>query len=155
MTPDVILGTLLGTALATALFTRALLGWLARHAPDLPSARSMHSRVTPRGGGLAFAAVVLLVQAVLTGTAEPPQTSWPGWLAALGFATIGWMDDRRSRSVRLRLGLQTLVATLYVLAEIATLMPGAHVAARAVAGMVLVLGVMWMVNLTNFLDGAV
>lgn len=154
MTPGVILGTLFGTALATALLTRALLGWLTRHAPDVPGARSMHSRITPRGGGLAFAAVVLLVQGVLTGATAAPQTTWPGWLAALAFAAIGWMDDRRSRSVRLRLGLQALVASLYALAEAATLMPGAPLAARVGAGVVLAFGVMWMVNLSNFLDGA-
>src|SRR6185503_12601951 len=87
----------------------ALLTWLAlKHALaqgmlDMPNARSSHVRATPRGGGIAIA-IVALVGALLASAAG--HVSWPISLtlvaAGAAVATIGYLDDRRGMSRRVR-----------------------------------------------------
>lgn len=139
-------------AVAAALATRALVGWLTVRALDLPNARSMHTQPTPRGGGLVFAAIVLAMHAALLLQGRLPAAGWWWWLAAAAFAALGWMDDLRPRSVGLRLALQGLIASVFVLgfaAPFAVLYP-----AWAALTVLAIVAVIWAVNATNFIDGA-
>jgi Fuc2NAc and GlcNAc transferase len=120
---------------------------------DVPNYRSSHSIPTPRGGGIALVGSVLLV-----GAYEAAQTGGlsrlvllvlMGAIAALAF--IGWMDDRGSLCVGLRLSVHILcgVAVGLLVNEIAPL-PGA-------------LNIVWLawwvfwtvasINIVNFMDG--
>ena len=118
--------------LAALALSALLTGWVRRLALahgilDTPNARSSHSQVTPRGGGLAIAAVV--IGAVLL--------SWwrglvPASLAAallgggIPVALIGFIDDRRSVSAMLRMLVHLLSAAwaIYVLGGVAPLQWG-------------------------------
>jgi UDP-N-acetylmuramyl pentapeptide phosphotransferase/UDP-N-acetylglucosamine-1-phosphate transferase len=120
---------------------------------DRPTARSSHTRATPRGGGLAVlagAVPCLALAALATGAA--------GRLgpAALGLglvAAISFYDDLRNASAGLRLGAQALGVAL----GLASLPEGALVFQglvplwpdRLAAGFVW----LWFVNLYNFMDG--
>lgn len=86
---------------------------------DVPNERSSHTLPTPRGGGLGiiFAVVVPWLIAIWI---WPRQTTVPLWMsvafpcAAVLVATIGWFDDKRSVSPRLRLLLYFLVCSGFV-----------------------------------------
>lgn len=132
--------------------------WMAaRGALDVPNERSSHVVPTPRGGGLAIAAVVFA--GLLAGTLL-------GWLrfevgvALLGgglmVGAIGWADDCFNLTYRPRLAVHFAAAlwTLYWLGGFPRLDMGAGSVALGAAGwLVAALGIVWAVNFYNFMDG--
>jgi UDP-N-acetylmuramyl pentapeptide phosphotransferase/UDP-N-acetylglucosamine-1-phosphate transferase len=127
--------------------------WLARayalrsNMIDEPGERRSHSVATPRGGGIAIVAAVLIA-AIVVGIRFPGSMSL-ALAFAIGLTTIaaiGWIDDHRPLSPWLRLGV--------------------HVAAAALLGLAIwgVLGNVWLAlaafalavgltNVWNFMDG--
>lgn len=130
---------------------------LARAILDMPNARSSHTIPTPRGGGLSIAIVWLLSLVVFF---------WLGVinvrvLAAFAggsalVALVGWLDDRRDLRARTRLACQ-LAAAIWLVVWVGApteLHLGAMEIPLGPAGfMVTVLGVIWFINLFNFMDG--
>lgn len=137
----------------TVLALRRVLPWLLRRQIlDRPNDRSSHKVPTPRGGGLATTPVItglLLVLALHLGSLPL------GLLAggALALLAISWVDDRR--------GLPALPRFLTHAAAIAVFLVALPVSATVLGGLVSVafervllgLGWLWFVNLTNFMDG--
>lgn len=130
---------------------------LANALLDLPNHRSSHVLPTPRGGGLAIVLVVLVAigVATLTGTvARPTGIALLGGSAIV--AAVGWIDDRRSLSVRARIAAHAGAAAwaLAWLGGLPALQLGTAVVPLGWAGSVLaLLGIVWMTNLFNFMDG--
>ena len=111
---------------------------------DVPNARSSHVSSTPRGGGLAVMAGVVVGVAV----AHPPHELWLLVGSALLAAAIGLVDDLRGLSALLRLTLQFVLAVAVVGAVMGlTTNSGAAVAALAL------FGVVGYTNAFNFMDG--
>ena len=80
---------------------------------DQPGERRSHRQATPRGGGIAVVAVLLLALAVLAAR-DPGRAAAAAW-AGLGLALvagIGWIDDHRPLSPGLRLLVQCLAGVL-------------------------------------------
>lgn len=130
---------------------------LSRRMMDIPNDRSLHEAPTPRGGGLSFVAVFL---AAVTGLALAGII--PAHLAlALGpggvlVALTGWLDDHGHLPVRLRLAVQFLAAAIAVaaLGGFESLELGWVTMPLGAAGSVLAaVGIVWMLNLYNFMDG--
>jgi FlaA1/EpsC-like NDP-sugar epimerase/UDP-N-acetylmuramyl pentapeptide phosphotransferase/UDP-N-acetylglucosamine-1-phosphate transferase len=130
---------------------------LQRSILDLPNDRSSHADPTPRGGGLAIAAVCLAGIALLwaLGAVAPSVAA-----ALLGggamIAAVGWVDDRQSLSRRVRAGVHVAAAAWAVLwlGGLPELRVGGLTLQLGWAGTLLaVCGVVWMVNLYNFMDG--
>lgn len=143
----------LGLALILPLFVRPL---LARAGVlDVPNARSSHSTPTIRGMGITTAAA--LAAAVLasvflpqTGNALKSSLTLVVILGVvLASATIGWLEDIRGLSVKLRASLQLGVGAVAT-AIVALIDPGQQqlwlipVGALAVAA---------YINVANFMDG--
>lgn len=101
-------------------------GWI-----DRPNARSSHRHPTPRGGGIAF-----LISSCLLA----PQ---PLLLIPVPLALVGWLDDRYSLSVGLRLVVQWLTGLGLAMA-CGCPAPLAPMAALAVTA---------VINAINFMDG--
>lgn len=124
---------------------------LARLVVDHPNDRSSHVTPTPRGGGagLIVALMLALVPADGVFTAD-----WRVVLALVGVlptAIVGWVDDHRTLTVRVRLTAHVASALL--------LLPLA-LAASATAGPAAWLISLWWVfatlsaiNVVNFMDG--
>ena len=145
-------------ALATLLLIRLLHPLLVRYALARPNARSSHSVPTPQGGGIAVVGVTLALFVALTvGTVTSGIDG--ARLALLAgavtlLAVLGAVDDIRPLPVAVRLVLQFAAAIGLVLA----LPPGAAPFASlpvptTVEEIILVVGLVWFINLTNFMDG--
>lgn len=143
----------IGATSAAALASGALLDLLiprlrAAQVLDMPNARSLHTLPVPRGGGLAIAVVVIVAQlAVLASGHWALQSGLITTVVAAGFAALGWADDRASRSVLVRLAVQSALALMFVALAVPAEFAGTT---RAL----LWLAVLWGVNLFNFMDGA-
>ena len=103
--------------------------------------RSAHSGSVATGGGLA---VVLAASAALL-YARPADVLWLAWFWPL--AAVGLVDDMRPQGAALRLAVQAAAAAgvLWVLASGHALPPWGWPLAM--------LALVWMVNITNFMDG--
>ncbi|MBV8889870.1 MAG: glycosyltransferase family 4 protein [Alphaproteobacteria bacterium] len=138
---------------ASCVGTRALIPLLRRRDMlDRPNERSSHEIPTPRGGGIAPIAAVLIAWTALNqAIGYSPATMAIPILASL-LAIVSWIDDVRTLPPALRLVVQLPAVTLglFVLPQ-----PGVFqgwlgpALDRAFAGLVW----LWFINLFNFMDG--
>lgn len=138
---------LAGAALASGFGTGLARRYaLHRQLLDVPGdARRNHQVVTPRGGGIAMAVLMLLACLALAFISG--QWGWVLLAAGLaGVAGIGWWDDHRPLSARLRFAVHLLSALLLALAGIAFGWPVWLSACAFVAALALT-------NIWNFIDG--
>lgn len=144
--------------IATMILTGAIRqAALKRQIMDIPNSRSSHSVPTPRGGGLAIVAVLLVMFTVMP--MFYPGLEFYAWLivgTCVPVALIGLWDDFHHVDARWRLlihfaSLSFAVIYLGDMPEISlfghSYEPGFLVAAVAVLSMV------WLLNLFNFMDG--
>ena len=153
-----LLGAVVAAVVWAALFPlrRQLVRW---GMIDRPNARSSHVEPTPRGGGLAIVCAVLLGVLLWSVQSMVLPSRSVGAFVLLGgaIAAVGWIDDRRPLSARIRLTIQLLVA-------IGAIKAFGHIAAvwLPFVGSVQIgwfgipLTLLWIVGLTNaynFMDG--
>lgn len=145
-----------GAALAmTAAGLTFLVAWLRRRAVlDIPNHRSSHSVPTPRGGGLAVTAVILLGWTMVLAWSGALDAALLALLAGgLVLAAVSWLDDLSGLSHRLRLAVQVVA----IGATVALLPDGFSVTQGLVPPLVERLGMavawIWFTNLFNFMDG--
>jgi UDP-N-acetylmuramyl pentapeptide phosphotransferase/UDP-N-acetylglucosamine-1-phosphate transferase len=135
--------------------TRGVLAYLRRRAIlDHPNERSSHARPTPRGGGLAVAAVMIGAW-VLVGARDStdPGGVWIVCAVAFALAALSWMDDLRGLPVHWRLiGQISAVAVTLSMVDL----PGPFFAGLLSPTLdIVAAGIMWVwfINLFNFMDG--
>ena len=130
---------------------------LSRQLVDVPNSRSSHVVATPRGGGVAIVAVLLAALFALGGLQVIPWTIVWGVGAGLALVSLlGHIDDRAHFDARYRLLGHFAAAAwaLWWLGEVPPLpIPGGSLALGWLATPVAALFLVWMVNLTNFMDG--
>jgi UDP-N-acetylmuramyl pentapeptide phosphotransferase/UDP-N-acetylglucosamine-1-phosphate transferase len=127
------------------------------HLLDHPNERSLHSRPTPRSGGVA----IFIALAVAVGYWAPGgvlTSLFYGLGAGAGFvAALSFLDDRKGLSVSLRLPGHLLAAALLVIGGLFLpefSLPGMAWLWPAWLGILLsLLFLVWMINLYNFMDG--
>jgi UDP-N-acetylmuramyl pentapeptide phosphotransferase/UDP-N-acetylglucosamine-1-phosphate transferase len=154
--------TLGGLALvfaASTLFSVVLI-WLLqpllkRHALAHPNARSSHRIPTPQGGGIAVIAATVGVVIVCVLFAIPGlggQDLWFMLAATVFVALVGAIDDVRPIAVMPRLILQ-VVGVAIVLAALPNDLRVVPLLPDWVERALLGLAMLWLINLTNFMDG--
>lgn len=119
---------------------RVLLSRFGRFALDRPNERSLHERPVPRSGGLA----ILLGTA--TSLALGAVEAWVPASIALGLALVSFVDDLRGMPTALRLFLHLGGAALLCWFLLSPMHP--------VSLGLLILGLTWITNLYNFMDGS-
>jgi UDP-N-acetylmuramyl pentapeptide phosphotransferase/UDP-N-acetylglucosamine-1-phosphate transferase len=144
----------IGTGLFVWWSLKPLIGWLHRRAiMDIPNDRSSHVEITPRGGGIATTAGMLLGLAAWI--AGHPDAVMPLMLLGIAaLALVSWLDDRRGGlPVGIRLGAQAICVGLLLalLPETATVTQG--LVPAWLERVVLFFAWMWFTNLFNFMDG--
>jgi Fuc2NAc and GlcNAc transferase len=125
---------------------------------DHPNERSLHNAPVPRGGGAAivFSTTVCMTALIFFGSFPP--TVLALWiLCGLCVGLLGWIDDHRNVRVSTRFFVQWLVAIFFIAGLL--LAPGVAVPAWVVEHHLLVIlvgafGTVWLINLTNFMDGS-
>jgi Fuc2NAc and GlcNAc transferase len=145
-------------AVAAWLLTAAVRRFALAHAVlDVPNQRSAHRVPTPRGGGLAIAAVSLggTIAAGIGGLV-PGRVA----LALVGggalVAVVGWLDDRRGLSVAARATAHAAAAAWAVacLRGLPVLDVGAgSLSLGPLGALAALIGIVWGINLYNFMDG--
>ena len=148
------LGALLLAAVLTgAVYRAARTGRML----DVPNLRSSHTTATPRGGGIAIVAAAtlgLLVLALLGRISYELLLALVAGGGAVG--AIGLADDKYGLPAGLRLTVHVLAAAwaVYWLGGLTGIRIGGHAAQLGLAGNLLaVLGIVWFLNLFNFMDG--
>jgi len=148
--------------LTAAALSAAATWFIWRHAVnwgllDIPNARSSHSHPTPRGGGLAIVVTVLAATTIAALLRELPLLDAAALVGCGGVvAAIGYYDDMKGLSALPRflvhltaavISVGVLIGLDSVLAVLSAPLP------RWFAFSVLVVGVLWSINLFNFMDG--
>jgi len=156
--------------LAAAVATWALVALLIKLAPQLglvdrPNARSLHTRVTPRGGGIGFVLAVVIGALLWAGLA-PPDGRWnadlrPGILwfcaAALFVAGVSLRDDFHSLGAGWRFAchvVAALVSARFIGKFDDVALPGIGTISLGVTAVPLTaLWILGLTNVYNFMDG--
>ena len=132
---------------------QAIYPLLIRYALARPNARSSHTVPTPQGAGMAVIAATLIVSAIaIAWFTTIPAAIWVLFAATIVIAIVGAIDDLRPLPVAPRFALQALC----VAAALTALPADLHIVSALPLWLertVLVVGTLWFVNLTNFMDG--
>ncbi len=147
---------LAAAGLLTAVLIVVLRPYLARYAMARPNARSSHRVPTPQGGGIAVVAAVSILLATVW-FLSPGLFAHAEHLAAIvaaaaGLAVVGAIDDIRPLQPGPRLTLQA-VAVVVVLAALPAELRIVPVLPWWAERVLMALGLLWFVNLVNFMDG--
>lgn len=169
--------------LITAFMTGFLGTWcvrryaLERSLLDVPNERSSHSIATPRGGGLSVSIAVITGVVILYVIGQLPEVVLIALLPSCMFvAVIGWIDDHRALPAVVRGTAYLMAAAWFV--GCSGVMPeiplgilkvlGSSIEKtkslpfeiskqieipKVMIGIVLTLGIAWLTNLYNFMDG--
>src|SRR6266852_23172 len=129
--------------IASALVTLALIAWLLRARDglplDVPNERSLHVRPVPRSGGIAMMAGIFTGFAIL-------QTPLVAVLPAAALVALSHFDDLRGLPIPVRFGAQLAAAAGFAF--------GALPAVALPLLVLIVIGILWVTNLYNFMDGS-
>ena len=123
---------------------------------DIPNIRSSHLKPTPRGGGLAIAVTWFIVLLVLLILKEISIQLALALLCGFPIAVIGLMDDLVSIPPKVRLIIQFIFISLAVfsLGGFSEIDLGfAVLYSPIIFSISAVVGIVWLTNLFNFLDG--
>lgn len=129
---------------------------LARSLIDEIGARSSHATPTPRSGGVSVVVVGIVSFAVAVALGFPGEWSMALVVGGAAVALIGWIDDHGHLSPAVRLPVHFAAATWTVwwIGAVPLDFLGLDApVARIVAPVLSVFGVVWLINLFNFMDG--
>jgi len=125
---------------------------------DIPNQRSSHSVTTPRGGGIVFVSIWLVIAAAAVfysvWTVKQVLILLPG---ALIVAVVGFCDDRKSLSARYRAFGYFIAAliSVYLIGNFNQLLVGQTLVLPLpwIGSILAILAIVWSTNLFNFMDG--
>jgi len=124
----------------TFIAVQLLLTRFARFALDRPNERSLHEHPVPRTGGIAV--LIGIAGATPLGFIE----LWLPLGLALLLATVSFADDLKGLPIAVRLGAHVVAAAILVWYELSPIYLWQAV--------LIVLGIAWLTNLYNFMDGS-
>lgn len=130
-------------ALVTMLIATFLVyGKVGKNIPDIPNERSLHSEPVPRAGGVALMAGILSAWALMI-----MSLAWWVVLPAIMLFMISLLDDMRGLSVTQRLLAHSTASAILVI--------GSGLLLENVAlALIALIGIIWITNLYNFMDGS-
>jgi Fuc2NAc and GlcNAc transferase len=147
----VVLATLFLSVILCGAYLRLALRWRLL---DAPNERSSHRAPTPHGGGvpLILALAAGLACAAWSGVAWSWQLLFLAGVACL-LMLLGVIDDMRDLSSKLRFALYGLCCLGTAVLLLAPLQGGWPLAMRLLVLLPVSLGMLWLLNLYNFMDG--
>jgi Fuc2NAc and GlcNAc transferase len=124
---------------------------------DIPNHRSSHVRPTPRGGGIAIVTIVLTSLAMVIALHEESPRFPMMWAAGGALVSAaGFLDDVREVSAWIRLGIQSIAASVIIWAaggfpSLPT--PTGAIDLGGIGWIVGAAAIVWSINIYNFMDG--
>lgn len=147
-------GAVLMSALLTGVARRLA---LSHGVLDVPNARSSHQIPTPRGGGVAIVLTCVVGSLVLFVLGRiPANLLWALTGGGVAVAIVGLLDDswHVPAGVRFTVHIAAALWALWWLGGLPTLIVGERVVTlKSVGDLLGLLGIVWMINLFNFMDG--
>ncbi|MFT4563049.1 MAG: Fuc2NAc and GlcNAc transferase [Gammaproteobacteria bacterium] len=129
-----------------------------RNLVDIPNARSLHQTPVPRGGGGAILIATSLCSVFILLQFELTDAVFLAWIACgVALGLLGWLDDHRNLSSAPRFACQLAVAAVFTVvlsSAPGTTMPSYFTGYYLAYLLAATIGIVWMVNLYNFMDGA-
>jgi len=124
---------------------------------DIPNQRSSHSHPTPHGGGLALLLSFYLGTGylVFSGTIDIPHVLGLSG-CGLGIAMVGLGDDLFHLSAAKRFLVHffcAFLAVTFFISSFTAFLPGGNGMPLIFVRLLLVVGIVWLLNLFNFMDG--
>jgi UDP-N-acetylmuramyl pentapeptide phosphotransferase/UDP-N-acetylglucosamine-1-phosphate transferase len=156
MPQHAILATMIvaGAGLVAGLGTFVLIPLLRRGALlDRPNERSSHATPTPRGGGIAVLAAILLAWLALVRVGLLPNASLWVLIGAVLLAFVSWLDDLRGLPPPARLIAQLAAVTLAFLTQMTAGPVFQGWLPHWLDALATALLWIWFINLFNFMDG--
>lgn len=127
---------------------------LAHSVLDVPNERSSHHRPTPRGGGLGMIIPITGTLMILPLWGLSYLSAGATAVAVAIVAVLGWVDDHRSLSIRIRMAGHVVAGALVTLAILVSGQASLNM------GLPMLLACLWWVfwtvsaiNVVNFIDG--
>ncbi len=125
---------------------------IVRDIVDRPNHRTLHQGAVPRGGGLVIVLALVLALMCVAVTSLRPVFFLSLTFLVLAWAALSWWDDKHDLSPRYRLAVQLILCCLTVsgfgwVDQIYGFQLG------IVGAFISLIGVLWMANLYNFMDG--
>lgn len=125
---------------------------------DVPNERSSHAVPTPTGGGLAIVVTATVALGILAALGMIPLRLFlalgPGGAAV---AAVGFIDDRKSLSARIRLFVHFIAAAWAVVCigpvDFLHIGGGNAPALEWLGYAICTVGIVWFLNMFNFMDG--
>jgi len=152
--------TVLLPSIASLMGTEAVRRYALRTSMiDVPNDRSSHTVPTPRGGGIAIAASVILALVVLTLALPSHRLTAVGILGGgLLIALVGLLDDRFDLSAKSRLAVHFAASAWFLFCIGGVTIPQLDSIKLGIAGVFLLSALaavflVWCTNLYNFMDG--
>ena len=126
---------------------------------DKETARSSHTGVVPRGGGLAIVSVALIVSVLIWLFGSDPietQSMAAIFVAIIGLGSIGWLDDKRLLKTPAKFGL-LLFMTILIVSLVGSVddpdLAGYSLKLGIVAPIITGAWIFGLANSYNFMDG--
>lgn len=145
------------TALTSCLLTGLVRGYAINSGVlDQPGPRRSHLVATPRGGGMAIVlTIAACIGVFLFIDGSSTALLVPVMVGLLLIAGLGWWDDHRQLSARLRFATQAVIcgATLALIGGLGPDAFGSPGALSPVWFPVALTAMLWVTNLFNFMDG--
>jgi len=129
---------------------------LKRNILDIPNERSSHTLPTPRGGGLAIVISWYLGISILFFCGEVSSNLYFALLSGIFLAIISLIDDIFTIKPAIRLFIQsiTVVISFVLLKGIEPfIFHNTGIILRIILYSITIIGMIWFINLYNFLDG--
>ncbi len=130
---------------------------IQRNIVDTPNDRTLHHGIIPRGGGLAIIALLVLATLVVGFISGRVAMFFAISISLLAWSSLSWLDDQFDLSPRRRWLIQCVFAVLSVITfgavDIIHLSSERYLVLPLLGAAFSVVGVLWLVNLYNFMDG--
>lgn len=126
-----------------------------RHWLDQPNERSSHSIPTPTGGGVSIVLVFIASSLLAFRGIDPGFSLLPALGLCACIALLGLFDDIFKLGIMARISTQFLVvvAALALLGIPSINLAGIILEPGLISGLLVVVGMLWLINLFNFMDG--
>lgn len=145
------IATIISAFVIALITSKLIIYFFGKRLLDIPNDRSSHTTPTPRGGGIAIVLGTIGASLFAYFSGGIPKELLILLFPGVIMATVGIIDDIKNLNIRTRLGLQIVTATLITSTALNYINEPPLL--ELLLFLTLVIGIIWLTNLYNFMDG--